>query len=647
VISATYARALNSQARFSDLNAMSVAPFYHSLISLIGVLLVGLLPSLGYVACVPELAWTKSYDDPTNANDQARGVAVDGSGNVVVVGGEWRGDLSQSGNWLLRKYDAAGNLLWSQDYNNPGNSIDLATGVAVDGSGNVVVVGDENRTDLGQGSNWRIRKYDAAGNLLWSQDYNNPSNSDDSAFGIAVDGSGNVVVVGLEVRNDLGQSTNGRIRKYDAAGNLLWSRDYNTPGNEPDGLYGVAVDGSGNVVVVGVEWRNDLGQRANWLIRKYDAAGNLLWSQDYNSPANNIDAAFGVAVDGSGNVVVVGEEDRTDLGQNTNWLIRKYDAAGNLLWSQDYNSPSSSEDHAYGVAVDGSGNVVVVGEEWRGDIGQSQNWRIRKYDPAGNLVRSQDYNSPANNLDIAYGVAVDGSGNVLVAGVEWRNDLGQSTNWRIRKYGCPAELFASVVAPIPTTYVGEGFLVTLTVTNTGIATATGVETEPFLMTGNGGVSLVDGPTPGMPVSLAEGAAITFTWTFTGTSVGTVIFTTTVNGTDAISGASVSSGPVTSNAVRVTVVSNLPAVSAPTAYPIPFNPAKTVGGVMNFANLPPGATVRIYSVAGLLMWEGRASSVGTLEWNGRSRSNRLLEPGVYLWLAEAQGFRHRSRLVIER
>src|SRR5206468_3930175 len=144
--------------------------------------------------------------------------------------------------------------------------------------------------------------------------------------------------------------------------------------------YGIAVDGSGNAYVTGYENRSDLGQNYNTWIRKYDTNGSVLWTQTYNSPNNDDDESFGIAVDGSGNAYVTGYENRSDLGQSYNTWVRKYDTNGSVLWTKTYNSPNNDDDAGFGIAVDGSGNAYVTGYENRSDLGQDYNAWVRKYD---------------------------------------------------------------------------------------------------------------------------------------------------------------------------------------------------------------------------------------------------------------------------
>jgi len=383
--------------------------------------------------------WSVSYDGPISSGDMVHGVAVDASGNVVACGYE-RDDYSSSQpNWLIRKCTPTGELLWSRTYAGTFGTADEASSAAVDASGNVIVAGWYTYDGMNQYINWMTRKYDGTGSLLWSVSYDGAGHQNDLAYSVAVDSSNNIIVGGYETAT--GQGYNWLIFKYDPSGGLVWSRSYNSPANNNDVAYGVAVDGSGNVTAAGYENRPDLGQGYNWLVRKFDAGGDLLWSRTYNGPANMADVGRAVAVDASGNEYVAGYEQRSAAGINYRWMIRKYDPGGALLWSRTYGSAVAGGDNkAYSVAVDSGGSVYVAGYEDRSDLGQNLNWLVRKYDADGSLLWSESYNSPANDWDAAEGVAVGANGDVVVAGSEYRPDLGQSANWRIREYrqaACP------------------------------------------------------------------------------------------------------------------------------------------------------------------------------------------------------------------
>ena len=134
-----------------------------------------------------KLLWKNRYNGPNNGEDYATAIAVDGNGNVYVTGESYGGSLLRD--YATLKYDPEGKLLWENRYNGPGNGVDSATAIAVDGNGNVYVTGESS-------GDYATLKYHPDGNLLWEKRYNGPGNSYDSASAIAVDGNGNVYVTG-------------------------------------------------------------------------------------------------------------------------------------------------------------------------------------------------------------------------------------------------------------------------------------------------------------------------------------------------------------------------------------------------------------------------------------------------------------------
>ena len=165
-------------------------------------------------------------------------------------------------------------------------------------------------------------------------------------------------------------------------------------------------------------------------MRKYDDAGNELWTATHDGPEATNDEGNGIAADSAGNVIAVGFQSVMDVSRDV-W-VRKYDPAGNELWTATYDAPQHGSDIAHGVAVDGSDAIVVAGSIFRGT--QSDNVWVRKYDLDGNERWTSTYNSDGFGSDVANAVAVDAGGNVAAGGFETRTDLGEFRNAWVRYF---------------------------------------------------------------------------------------------------------------------------------------------------------------------------------------------------------------------
>ncbi|MCA9638782.1 MAG: hypothetical protein KC420_22295, partial [Myxococcales bacterium] len=247
--------------------------------------------------------------------------------------------------WVSKR-DPVGEVIWEQRHDEQGGN-DIAHGVAVDGDGNVIVVGEQ--FVVGEGANIWIAKYTAEGDQLWTKTYIGEGTLGDIARGVAVDPQGDYVVVGqLAVK---GEDTNFWVAKLDPAGNELWSDIYNGPSDLGDSARGVAVDSDGNIWAVGDEYK--LIGLANIVVRKYDPAGTLLFSDVYDHKAG-IDRAHGVAILSDDSAVVVGEI-YEPIGLADLW-IRRYTAAGSELWTKSWDNKAGN-DIIRAVAVDGEDHI--------------------------------------------------------------------------------------------------------------------------------------------------------------------------------------------------------------------------------------------------------------------------------------------------
>ncbi|MDD5362001.1 MAG: SBBP repeat-containing protein [Ignavibacteria bacterium] len=346
--------------------------------------------------------WIAIYNGPGNANDDATAIAVDGSGNIYVTGQSAGSQFEY--NYATIKYNSAGVQQWVARYNGPGIKDSEASSIVVDGLGNIYVTG-KSITGI-MYYDYVTIKYNSAGVQQWAQIYNGLQNGDDIAYSIAVDGYGNVYVTGQS--KGIGTEWDYATIKYNSSGVQQWVQRYNGPGISDDYAYSLTVDRSGNVYVTGYSNNYGSGTNLNYATIKYNSSGIQQWAAIYNGPENGDDIAHSITVDSSGNVYVTGKSRGNGL---IGYATIKYNAVGVEQWVARYPGSSNS---ASSLAVDGSGNVYVTGTSW--ESGTGNDYATIKYNSMGEAIWVQRYNGAGNGDEYASSLKVDRSGNVYVTG---------------------------------------------------------------------------------------------------------------------------------------------------------------------------------------------------------------------------------------
>jgi uncharacterized delta-60 repeat protein len=358
--------------------------------------------------------WTARYNGTGNGDDGAFAIAVDNAGNVYVTGRSWGAGESYD-DYVTIKYNSAGVEQWVARYNGPGNDIDAAYALSIDGAGNVYVTGYSYSFETSY--DYVTLKYNSAGVQQWVARYNGPFNFSDYARALRVDSASGEVYVTGESRGS-GTSYDYATIKYNSAGAQQWVARYNGPGNSNDLARALGIDAAGNVYVTG--YSVGAGTSYDYATIKYNTTGAELWVARYNGPGNYDDAAYALGVNpASGDVYVTG----TSYGSGTSYdyATIKYSNAGVEQWVARYNGQGNWNDAAYALGIDpASGNVYVTGYSY-GSI-TSYDCATIKYNSAGARLWLERYNGPGNDSDYALALAVDAAGNICLAGASHRSD---------------------------------------------------------------------------------------------------------------------------------------------------------------------------------------------------------------------------------
>jgi hypothetical protein len=321
---------------------------------------------------------------------------------------------------FISKYDASGSVLWTRQIGT--SSLDVSMGVSADALGNVYISGYTSGSlcdpPNAGGVDAFVSKYDTSGNLLWCRQLG--SSGDDYSFGASADGLGNVYMSGYTSGSLDGPNAGPHdafVTKYDAAGNLLWTRQLGTSVN--DYSLGVSADGLGNVYFSGQTSGSLGGPNAgseDAFLTKYDASGNLVWSRQLGTSAH--DTSYDVSADGVGNAYISGYTNGSLDGPNAGGVdafVSKYDSSGNLVWTRQLGT--SDDDWSYRVSADEIGNAYVSGTTFGSlaepNVGLHDAF-VTKYDGSGNLLWTRQLGTSVQ--DASWGVSPDGLGNVYLSG---------------------------------------------------------------------------------------------------------------------------------------------------------------------------------------------------------------------------------------
>jgi hypothetical protein len=370
--------------------------------------------------------WTREFDetgDATSGSDVSSWLTLDPAGNIIVTGRSFL--FGWGARFVTLKYDANGNLLWKA---RPTVGYE-GKRVATDAAGNIYVAGV---TSSSNSADYLTIKYDPNGVQLWAKTYNGPANFREELNSLAVSPTGKAVVTGRSADGGYDVAT----VLYDSNGNQLWVRRYDAA-NGGDAGYDVAFGPGGEVYVGGYAQLTEL---IDMLLLKYSPAGNLAWVRTINGPDNMSDSIARIGIDGQGNVVAAGYIQPASFYSDMATL--KYAPNGSQLWLRLYDGPIANDEEIPSALAIGPGNSVYVTGNGYGPDGAGV--LTVKYDAAGNQVWSDTYNDPDIFPHRGMAIAVDALGNATVTGTSPILTIHYSES------GGPVPTPIATISPTPT-----------------------------------------------------------------------------------------------------------------------------------------------------------------------------------------------------
>lgn len=392
------------------------------------------------------------------ANDQfGLSTVVDGAGNIVLTGyfegsvdfGD--GPLNSAGGYdiFVAKFDSQLTHRTSKHFGDAAQQTGYS--IAVDGADNIVLSGYFSGTvDFGGGplasagaNDIFVAKFDK--DLTYLQSRRFGGTDEQRAYGIAVDGDGNVVLTGIfkgsvnfdkKPAEELTSAGDYDIfvAKLDENLNHVASKRFGALDSQE--CYGLAIDGSGNVLLTGsFEGSFDFGADVLTSMDDYDnfvAKLNSELQPVRSKSFGGTKSQYGnsIAVDGAGNVVLLGHFDGSvdfdgqvlaSAFSSYDLFVAKLDPQLNHLWSERFGDVGNQ--FGYKVAIDGTNNVVLTGAfdglikfDEKSSLASAGQYDVlvAKLDPQLNHLWSERFGDATGQYGNS--IAVDASGNVVLTG---------------------------------------------------------------------------------------------------------------------------------------------------------------------------------------------------------------------------------------
>ncbi len=152
---------------------------------------------------------------------------------------------------------------------------------------------------------------------------------------------------------------------------------------------------------------------------KLDSSSDVSWSKTFS--INNLDILTSISSTSDGGYIIAGLTGDPYNTGNTNILAIKLDSLGNIAWSKTFGG--GDLDAAFSICEDSSGNYMLAGKWSYYGWGRSDYWLIQ-LDSLGDIIWSKVYGGSGHNW--AFSVSPTSDTGYIVAG--WTDSLGVGKN---------------------------------------------------------------------------------------------------------------------------------------------------------------------------------------------------------------------------
>jgi hypothetical protein len=381
-------------------------------------------------------------------------------------------------------------LVWGTYYG--GEQVDEVAHIALDSKSKVLISGNTLSTMYiattgayqtvygGNPADLYVAKFKGDGKLDWASYFG--GTSQDLGYGIAVDQSDNIILIGKSKSDGL--ATTGQIAragsgdaiivKFSPTGIFQWSTYKGGAGD--DHFRNCICDKQGNIYLAGYTesssgitttgaFQTIYGGEGDCMISKYSPTGAQKWCTYFGAlgsdrfHAINLDLFNHVLTQGTtgstSDMTTPGVHQEIYGGGEEDVLLAEFDTAGQRIWSTYYGGEFS--DRGRGVESDNSGNIYIGGlteseigiatpgayqEKWSegyyDDGLRAEDGYLAKFTKAGKLTWGTYYG--ASGFDRIWGIAIDRKAHFIyaVGGTISQDSIATPGGWQPEPGGGPA-----------------------------------------------------------------------------------------------------------------------------------------------------------------------------------------------------------------
>ncbi|MFI5135543.1 MAG: hypothetical protein ACHQD9_06795, partial [Chitinophagales bacterium] len=271
----------------------------------------------------------------TDQYDITNGVETTADHGFILVGESGPAWDTCTADFILVKCDENGNMQWANRY----ATIFCDEGYDVKQTSDHGYIVTGLTVDTAQNSYMVVMKTDSTGQIIWQNIYS--SNEHDLGISLYLMSNGDFIVAGYRY-NFTSYGYDLTMTRFDADGNVIWSKVYITAGAE----YGQIQlmdngDGTFYMVCVLIE-PNSFPYDEDFFVLRIDSDGNVISSKSYGNQGI-VEKGWGIIKINSNRYWLIGTGGPQT---HTDALVLQIDSSGNVVWSKVYNDGTYAADES-------------------------------------------------------------------------------------------------------------------------------------------------------------------------------------------------------------------------------------------------------------------------------------------------------------